>query len=114
MSLTITALIKNTRTITVRISNVTECLTVVYKPGEITQRMLKDARAGDGIGALINQLCSIVQSWDLVDDDGKPLPLTQDALESLPVWFLREVIDALVGDVAVMTTEEKKSSGGTS
>jgi hypothetical protein len=40
----------------------------------------------------------VVAWWDLYDDN-KPLPLTPEAIERLPVYFLTTVLGAIVADM---------------
>jgi hypothetical protein len=43
-------------------------------------------------------LARVVAWWDLYDDN-KPLPLTPEAIERLPVYFLTTVLGAIVADM---------------
>lgn len=92
-----------------------DVLTVVYRPGVLTPRMLVELEeldemsAGKQTEAVVALLPRIIVSWDLADDDGTPYPLEPDALMDLPLDVLMTVMQAI-------TDREKpgKGSAGTS
>jgi hypothetical protein len=49
-----------------------------------------------------------VQSWDLVDDEGNPLPVNDETLQALPTEFTVRVLEEIVTDMRGPGKEEKK------
>jgi len=47
---------------------------------------------------VIDQVKAVVAEWDVLDDEGKPIPV-EDCVNSLPIEFLRSIVDAIVTDV---------------
>lgn len=41
-------------------------------------------------------ICAAVKTWDLLQDDGTPLPLTPEALKPVPKWILDAVVGAMI------------------
>jgi len=50
-------------------------------------------------------LSTVINSWDLTDDNNRPVPLSKDALLQLPFDFIYAVCDALVEDVGKRYTK---------
>ena len=58
-------------------------------------------------------LCELLVSWDLGGDDGKPYPITKEALTALPVTFLG-ALWAFLATVAVPKARSEVLSAGSS
>ena len=57
---------------------------------------------------VVDQVKIGVAEWDVVDDEGKPIPVAESA-DNLPLEFLREILDAIYVDVrGIVDDDEKK------
>lgn len=87
MPISISALRVDRRTITIEF-NEKESLKLTYDPNKINVEREKeesDLRSqGLNIAALATGLSGIILEWDLLDEHGKPLPVTLETLKSLP------------------------------
>jgi phosphoribosylaminoimidazole carboxylase (NCAIR synthetase) len=91
-------LLKKTRVITVEFGS--ESVNVEYLVHAITPAFLKDNPD------VIEQVKRVVVSWDVLDDEGNPLPPAEIA-EQLPVAFLGAVITAIIDDMRLGDAEKK-------
>jgi hypothetical protein len=71
---------------------------VRYRPYAITPE--SEARIANSTGAetMLATFCEIVAGWDLLDDDGAPLPITLETLRQVPSQALAEIIRATTED----------------
>lgn len=72
-----------------------ETLTVEYRHATYTPAFLD--RMGDK--SVSDVLAELLSSWDLTDDKDKPLPISAEQLNNLPVPFLRAVWDTVREDI---------------
>lgn len=90
-------------------------VTATYRPGIITpatQGSLMDLMDGNReLVAFAKLLSKSLISWDLTDDDGKPYPLTEEALQELPGHFLADVVNTFFAQQRP-NEEKSKTSGG--
>jgi hypothetical protein len=82
-------------------------LTVTYKPMAFTGQLLVEMAnlidqfqaPGGATDEVMRGLCDcvadFVESWDLLGDDGSPMPITAENLMTLPWVFVNEVAGAL-------------------
>lgn len=47
------------------------------------------------LAAIIDVVCTLLESWDVQGDDGKPYPITHENLQVLPIPFLLVVMSAM-------------------
>lgn len=92
-----------------------ETLTVSYNPADLTpeledkmQTCFETNRSGKGVA---KYLVGLLLSWDL-EDDGTPIPLTIEALDTLPIYFLGEVTEKVIEDSNPKKTSVETSLGG--
>lgn len=111
MPVRLSDLMRDSRTITVPVGD--DVLTVTYRPSGITpeteERLAKlgqDQRLGASMIALLSETLA---GWDLVDDKGKTLPITEAQLRKLPMRFLGDLVRAMTEDM-----RPNSSSGGES
>lgn len=95
-----------------------DVVNIRYRPGALTlgalERMNEAAQSDRfDAGALENLLKPIIVEWDLLDDDGNPLPTSREGLHQLPIEFIGELISVL-SESARVDPEEGKASSGTS
>ena len=50
---------------------------------------------------------SVIVDWNLTDEDGKTLPMTEEVLQNLPLALRKEITRAVLG----MSVPSRKSSG---
>lgn len=101
MGLRLEDLKTDTRTVTVAYRG--HELHVTYKPSAYTPTFIRDMRIRpDGetqAEALVPMLTVLVQTWDLLDDKEKPLPITAELLGTLEIPFLNAIGTAINQDV---------------
>jgi len=86
---------------TVKVEFFGESCDVTYALGAITTEMQDEIRLATETGDesfLIAQFRHIVTGWDVLGEDGEPLPLTEEALRPLPIPFLASVLEQVVTD----------------
>jgi hypothetical protein len=68
------------------------------------ERMIKAARAKQQTDpdselpeveptVLFDSIKGVVESWDVLDDDNQPLPITHETMQQLPYTFLTQVME---------------------
>lgn len=91
-------------------------LNLVYKPSAINaaqeEREIADKATGRTIMAYINSLVETVTSWDLLDDDGQPLPITKEALAPFGFGVVRHIFDEIIRDSLPNQKTRSTSSDG--
>ena len=96
-------LTKQTRTVTVRFEGTDDTLTVAYRPHCLTparQAAFSQAtREGRHTDVMIEGIQVLVTEWDLLGEDGQPVPLTAEALAEVPMLVLGAVGAAIGEDV---------------
>jgi hypothetical protein len=91
-----------------------EYVNLEFRPGALTlgalSRLYEAAKADTfDPEAMEEMLKPILVSWDLLDDDGSPLPITREGLHKLPMEFVGELITVLAGNAKVDDAEGKAS-----
>lgn len=88
---------------TVAVSYEGETVNITYKPGRITpavearlNQAALDNRPAEGLAA---ELASIITTWDITDEKGKPEPVTEGLLRDLPTRFLVACVQAVGDDI---------------
>lgn len=86
---------EQTRTITVEYAGETAGIT--YYPHKITKSLIRETAEmeGDGADRLAGQLVKLVASWEVLDDDGAPLPVTVEVMDGFPIDFLVAIMRAI-------------------
>ncbi len=87
---------------------------VTYRPALMTpegdSQYAKAAEEGEDLNfLLIDRLCKVMVTWDLVDEDGEMYPITPDALGKIDSGFLRAIIEAIGEDRAPKTKSAGRS-----
>lgn len=72
-----------------------EDLFVTYKP--MSTKCNEEAPTPDVMGMLMLTQ-SMVVSWDLLESDKTPVPLTTERLASLPMIFINMVMEQIISD----------------
>lgn len=87
----------DTATATLQVGD--ETLNIVYRPGGLTPEVEDQihalAQEQRGSASLVVLLRDILISWDLLGNDGQPLPTDEATLRTLPSLFLGQVAQAI-------------------
>jgi hypothetical protein len=93
-----------------------EPLTVVYRPRGLkteTLTQLQAAKATEQFDQLVCvQIIALVESWDLTDEDGTPVPITPESLAAIPVTLLSHVFDKINEDIRPNPARSSTSLNG--
>lgn len=85
-----------------------ETVNLKYRPGAVTAQMQMSAAGiatvGDNaemvveyVGGYIEAMALLVAEWDVLGEDGKPLPITVETMETLTLPFLFAMFGAIMG-----------------
>jgi hypothetical protein len=109
MGFDLSDLITNTRTITVHSALFGVDVTVTYAPAEYSNKayaLYKTlVQQGEITEAFAKVLCKLIRDWDITRD-GKKLPVTQDAIDTLPVRLVGEIWSGIMDDMNPKETSE--------
>lgn len=113
MPISISALAANRRTVKVDFSG--ETLTINYRPSSINAvqeaRELDERAAGKHVMSMATSLAEIVESWDLVDDAGKPVPVSVELLSTFGLDVLQKMTREIITDLLPNRTTAPSSNG---
>lgn len=87
-----------------------DVLHVSYRPSVLTQRLGEQIEAGHFAGPLSKLLIS----WDLLDDDGVPYELDEEALKDVPTGAMVFVGQAILKDMGPKLMRPETSAAGSS
>lgn len=100
---------------TVEMPYLGEVLSLTWTPAGWTPAAQDHFVSADGENAstlaMVDVLASLLVRWDLLDDDGEPIPTTKDRLESLPKGFLLDVLRFLGSSNSPNPASEESSPG---
>lgn len=93
-----------------------DILHITYAPGAYTPAFLDhlDKVQTDGLNAAYGTeaLGSVIRSWDYLDDDGVPLPISEETMRTaVPLFLLNAISAAIREDMAVSKKSMPTSSG---
>lgn len=101
MPIRVSALTADRRTIKVDFGD--DTLNLTYKPSAVNAvqeaRELEEREKGQVLLAQARSLAEIITSWDVQDDDGKPLPVSADVMAPLGLDFTAKVTRAILDDL---------------
>lgn len=89
-----------------------ETLNLVYRPGVYTpefESKTREAAKSDDADFLSETLSGLLNSWDLLDDAGAPVPTDKTSLRAVPIKILSTCVNAVVEDMF----PNRKASAGT-
>lgn len=93
-----------------------ETLTIQWRPSGLTPEAqdvmasVADKPPAQQTKAVIKVLTDVVGSWDLLDDRGKPIPVTVQNLAKLPLPFLWDVLNFLDSEASPKAESAQPSS----
>ena len=106
MPIRISELRKETRQVDIEWDG--ETVKVEYRPGAVTAQMQMAAasmanigndpqRVVESLGDYVQAMARLIATWDILDDDGQPLPVTPELVEALPLPFVYAVFGGIMG-----------------
>jgi len=75
-----------------------ETAAVTYRIGALSPALIGKLGKDATLDTVVEFLTLVLQSWELVDEDGQTPPIEQAFLESLPLDFLNAVALAVIED----------------
>lgn len=110
------SLAANRRTISVSFGD--DSLTLTYRPSSVNavqeEREIAERARGQHLYSMAKSLAEIVESWDLLDEKDKPLPVTMEILMPLGMDVLRTITRAITEDLLPNRTTPTPSPNGSS
>lgn len=73
---------------------------VRVRPGRINRALFDAVYKTEGVDGLTEQVMAVVEAWDVLGDDGKPLPVTEEVLRDIPLGFIRAILEATVASIS--------------
>jgi hypothetical protein len=80
---------------------------LVYRTHVITPGFMREIQELDGVDRLVYQIKKIIVSWDVTDDDLKPIPITDEGLAEVPTQLMLWILDQIAQDRYVLSDESK-------
>lgn len=103
---------------TVRVPFGEDALTLTYKPSAVNAvqeaRELEEREKGQHLLAQARSLAELIVSWDVVDEKGKPLPVSEEILGSLGLDVAARLQRAILEDLLPNQTPRTGSRNGSS
>lgn len=89
---------------------------ITYKPGHVTPELedvLQKAQERDRPAhGLAEVLALLLVEWEVLDADGKMLPIEVEIMDSMPTEFLSTMLLAITEDSRAGREDRKNSGGG--
>lgn len=77
-----------------------EAVECEVRPGRLTGDLIfASQKAETEWDGLSRQVIEVVKSWDILDEAGEQLPVTEDSVKVVPALFLGAVVKATVAEV---------------
>ena len=75
-------------------------VTFEYRTQAVTVDFMRLMETAVGIDRVIKQIVKIVVKWDLQEDNGKVIPVTEEAIikNNIPVYLLLSILECLSAD----------------
>jgi len=97
----LSALTADRRTIVVQFGE--DSLSLTYRPSAFNavqeERELEQRAKGQHLKSQASSLAEIITAWDLVDDDGKPLPVSEAVIATLGLDVVSRLTRAVLDDL---------------
>ncbi len=114
MATTLKRILAERATVMLRLDNGDD-VELHYNPSKYTPRMVAETERAreenEATRPFLLQLERLLLGWDVMDETGQPLAITEETLSDLPYKFLLEVMDAITKDAL---PDPKRRSGQTS
>ena len=116
MPISLSALTADRRTVRVPFGD--DTLTLTYRPSAVNAkqeaRELEEREKGQHLMAQARSLAEIVESWDVLGDDGQPLPVSAEVLAGLGLDVTSKLTRAILDDLLPNRTPPAVSRNGSS
>lgn len=93
-----------------------DTLTVQYRPGALTTELVEALQGAETAtapaAAVLEPLARLLVSWDLLDDDERPIPTTVQGLRGVPLSILARVAEAVASALAQPVTAARIEAAG--
>jgi hypothetical protein len=103
MPIRLADLTKEARTVTKTFEGTEDTLTITYRPRawtpSIHAALMEAINSGQTPEALVINLSTLVVEWDLLDDDGKPIPTTPESLRGVSLQVLNIAVETINADM---------------
>lgn len=103
---------------TLRIPFGDDALTITYRPSTVNAvqeaRELEERASGRALLAQARSLVESLASWDLQDDDGKPVPITEEIMAGLGLDVTNKLMNAMLDDLLPNRRRAPDSPNGSS
>ena len=76
-----------------------QTINIAFAPNRLDARVMMMVAGPMAPTVLVDVLSHLILDWDFTDDDGKKLPVTEDALAELPVALLMKIANAVVEEI---------------
>lgn len=87
---------------TINVTYFDDNIVVTYRPSELTPVSSSEIQAridaGEGDNAVVETLCRVMVSWDVMEDKEKMLPITPQNLAQMPGPLLLAISEAIGED----------------
>lgn len=106
MPVTLSKMAANTASVVIPVGE--DSVTVTYYPSRVSEKVfgslavLADQSNTDFVAnahALNEVLVTLVASWDVLRDDGQPVPITMEDLPDVPLTFRGLVVNSISEDI---------------
>jgi hypothetical protein len=115
MPIRLAELTKATRTVVQTFEGTEDTLSITYRPSAWTPAVMNEhlsaVSSGNTPEALVLDLATLLVSWDLLDDKGKPIPITAESLRRVSLEVLNVVLGAINADMLPDPTPAATSNG---
>lgn len=99
-----------------------EVCNIKFRPGAVTAQMQMSAaglavvgddpkRIVEYVGDFVQAMTDLIVEWDIVDDDGEPLPITTETIGSFSLPFLYAMFGAIMSAYNPNSKSVKASRG---
>lgn len=116
MPISLAALTADRRTVKVPFGD--DTLSLTYRPSAVNAkqeaRELEEREKGQHLMAQARSLAEIVESWDVTDDKGTPLPVSAEVLAGLGLDVTSKLTRAILDDLLPNRTQPTVTRNGSS
>lgn len=116
MPIKLSQLIADRRTVKVPFGD--DALTLTYKPSAVNavqeSRELEDREKGQILRSQARSLAEVIESWDIVGEDGKTLPVSEEVLSALGIDVTSKINRAIIEDLLPNRQTATDSRNGSS
>ncbi len=91
-----------------------DVLNLVFRPQAVTLELVdrKEQALSNPGDVLAQTLVDLVESWDLVEDNGATYPLTLAAVRKLPLEFVNGILEAILKESRLNPTKANSLGDG--